>query len=87
MKRFIILLFCICFILLPVGFWQLEYGSTVWGHRFIGASCFLGMFVLMPCFLYHRWKNKNVRDYMLTKDAIERMRDYNDSKKEKSHKS
>jgi hypothetical protein len=34
----------------------------------------------MPIFIFRRWKNKDVKDYMLTKENIEKMRDFNDSK-------
>jgi hypothetical protein len=35
----------------------------------------------MPVFIYHRWKNKNVKDYMLTKENIEKMQDFQKDKK------
>ncbi len=46
------------------------------GHLFIGLGVVFLFFVLMPLFLYHRWKKKDVKDYMLTKENIEKMRDY-----------
>lgn len=51
------------------------------GHLFIGGSMVVGFFVLMPLFIYHRWKDKNVKDYMLTKENIEKMQDYKKDKK------
>ena len=40
----------------------------------------LGLFFFVfPLFSYYRWKNKNVSDYMLKKENIEKMRAYNDS--------
>lgn len=50
------------------------------GDLFIGLSLVLLMFITMPLFIYRRWKNKDVKDYMLTKENIKKMRDFNDSK-------
>jgi hypothetical protein len=35
----------------------------------------------MPLFIYHRWKNRSVKDYMLTKENIKKMQDYQKDKK------
>ena len=51
------------------------------GDLFIGFSVVLLFFVTMPVFIYHRWKNRSVKDYMLTKESIEKMRQYRDDKK------
>lgn len=51
------------------------------GHLIIGLSIVIGFFVLMPLFIYHRWKNRSVKDYMLTKENIEKMREYQKEKK------
>lgn len=50
------------------------------GDLFIGLSLVLLIFITMPIFIFRRWKNKDVKDYMLTKESIKKMRDYNDSK-------
>ena len=50
------------------------------GDLLVGLSLVLLIFITMPIFIYRRWKNKDVKDYMLTKENIEKMRDYNDSK-------
>ncbi len=48
-------------------------------EKFIGFGV-VGLFVIVfPLFSYYRWKNKNVSDYMLNKENIEKMRAYNDS--------
>ena len=48
-------------------------------EKFIGFGV-VGLFVIvLPLFSYYRWKNKNVSDYMLNKENIEKMRAYNDS--------
>jgi len=49
-------------------------------HQFIGYGV-IGLFLfVIPLFTYHRWKGRKVNDYMLTKENIEKMRDYQDKK-------
>lgn len=60
-------------------FLQEENPAT--GDFLIGISVAVSFFITMPVFVYHRWKNKNVKDYMLTKDNIEKMRKYTKDKK------
>ena len=86
MKAFIIILFFSCLALLGLGYWQLNSEHVALGHKLIGSSCLLGMFVLMPCFIYHRWKNKNVKDYMLTDESFKRMREYKGAKEAEKRK-
>jgi len=31
-------------------------------------------FIVFPLFSYHRWKDKNIKDYMLTKENLDKMR-------------
>lgn len=50
------------------------------GNLIIGLSISSLFFVLMPVFIYQRWKNKDVKDYMLTKENIEKMQDYTKEK-------
>ncbi|GEQ85150.1 hypothetical protein ULMS_06580 [Patiriisocius marinistellae] len=51
------------------------------GDLFIGLAVVILFFVWMPTFVYHRWKGKNVQDYMLNKENIEKMRKYTDNNK------
>ena len=41
------------------------------GDLLVGLSLVLLIFITMPIFIYRRWKNKDVKDYMLTKENIE----------------
>ena len=38
--------------------------------------------VVFPLFSYYRWKDKKMADYTLTAENLEKMREYNDSKKD-----
>ena len=41
----------------------------------IGISVVGLFFVWMPLFIYHRWRKRDIKDYMLTKENIDKMRD------------
>jgi hypothetical protein len=40
----------------------------------------------LPLFLYHRWKDKDIRDYTLTEENYERMRNEVEKKKPNKNK-
>jgi hypothetical protein len=42
---------------------------------FIGIAIAGLFFVWMPLFIYHRWRRRSFRDYMLTKENIDKMRE------------
>lgn len=45
-----------------------------YSQKLIGFGV-LGLFlVVFPLFSYYRWKDKNVKDYMLTKENLDKMR-------------
>ena len=75
MKLLIRILLIAVIIGLCVGFYIKSY-DIILGPLIIGISLAVGVFLLMPIFIYHRWKNKSVKDYMLTKENIEKMRQY-----------
>jgi hypothetical protein len=55
----------ICGLVLDVGYSQKLIGFGV-----------LGLFlVVFPLFSYYRWKGKDVKDYMLTKENLDKMRE------------
>jgi membrane protein YdbS with pleckstrin-like domain len=61
----------------------LSIGSILIGYfagfqnseKFIGFGVLGLFFIVFPLFSYHRWKNKDVKDYMLTKENLDKMRD------------
>ncbi|MGB5942683.1 MAG: hypothetical protein WBG71_07355 [Leeuwenhoekiella sp.] len=81
MRNAIIILFIILVITFATGFYIRGTGDVPTGDKVIGLTILVAVFVLMPMFLYHRWKDRKVKDYMLNEENIKRMRDYNDSKK------
>ena len=56
-----------------------EDAST--GDFCIGISVAVFFFLWMPVFIYHRWKNRSVKDYMLSKENIDKMREEGRKKK------
>jgi flagellar biosynthesis protein FliP len=83
MKNIIIILFISVLISLGIGFY-IKAEDEATGNLIIGLALMTAFFILMPLFIYHRWKDRNVKDYMLTKENILKMREYqNEKKKEK----
>jgi hypothetical protein len=86
MRYVIILLFLIAFTLVCYGFY-IKADDLKSGELFIGLGVAVGFFLWMPAFLYHRWKGKSAKDYMLTNDSFKKMREYEANRdKEKQSK-
>lgn len=47
------------------GYYLKNTGITD-GDKWVGIGVLLIAFVLMPLFIYHRYKNKNVKDYLMS---------------------
>lgn len=51
-----------------------------YSEKLIGFGV-IGLFILVfPLFSYYRWKDRNLKDYMLTKENLDKMRE-NQNKK------
>lgn len=81
MKYLIRILFMAVVVLVVVGYYYKNSGDHVTGDTWVGIGILGASFILMPLFIYHRWKNKNVKDYMLTEENLRKMRDFSDSEK------
>lgn len=82
MKYFLTILFISILVALGVGFY-IKTTDEATGNLIIGLSLMAGFFVLMPLFIYHRWKNKDLKDYMLNKENILKMNEFQNGKKKK----
>ncbi len=80
MKYFLTILFISVLIALGIGFY-IKPEDEATGNLIIGLTLMAGFFVLMPLFIYHRWKDRSVKDYMLNKENIEKMHEYQKDKK------
>lgn len=71
MKYLLIFLFVATLGSIAAGFiFELPYSQ-----KLIGFGT-MGLFLLaFPLFSYYRWKDKNFKDYMLTKENLDKMRD------------
>jgi ABC-type antimicrobial peptide transport system permease subunit len=77
MKRLIWFLFITTLVSMLIGLIvELPYSDKLVGFGVIGLCA-----VVFPLFSYYRWKDKKMADYMLTAENLEKMREFNDSKK------
>ena len=77
MKHLIWLLFITTLVSMLIGLIvELPYSDKLVGFGVIGLCA-----VVFPLFSYYRWKDKKMADYMLTPENLEKMREFNDSKK------
>ncbi len=61
----------------------LSFGSILTGflidsefsQKFIGFGVLGIFFIVIPLFSYHHWKGKDVKDYMITKENLDKMRE------------
>ena len=66
----ILILIAIC-----TGFYLRMNDDLILGDRVIGIAVLSAAFILMPIFLYVRWKGKSLKDYTFTKENLDKMRD------------
>lgn len=55
---------------LVAGFWM-QSNQHPLSEKVIGVSVLLILFYLLPLFLYYRYKNKRMEDYILTKEKMD----------------
>ena len=78
MKHLIWFLFITTLVSMLIGLIiELPYSNKLVGFGVIGLCA-----VVFPLFSFYRWKDKKMTDYMLTAENLEKMREYNDSKKD-----
>ena len=62
MKTALRIILVICLILIGAGsYLNLETSGS--GERFVGIGALIFAFVLMPLFIFHRYKNKDLSNY------------------------
>ncbi len=62
-------------IAIGVGFYFRLTERILTGDRIIGISVLVSAFILMPVFLYVRWRGKKLKDYTLSEENLKRMKD------------
>lgn len=77
MKYLIIVLFFLTLFSIIIGF----VIDSEYSQKFIGFGV-LGLFIVVfPLFSYYRWKDRNINDYMLTKENLDKMREHKNNEK------
>ncbi|WP_147678278.1 hypothetical protein [Algibacter pacificus] len=70
MKYLISLLTIAAFTSILLGFFlDVDYSEKLIGFGVMGL-----FFIVFPIFSYHRWKDKDPKDYMLTKENLDKMK-------------
>ncbi len=59
------------------GFYFKWTDDILLGDRIIGIAVLASAFILMPLFLYHRWKGKKLKDYTLSEENLKKMKERN----------
>lgn len=76
-KYITLILFIASFGSILTGF----FSETEYSQKYIGFGV-TGLFLLVfPLFSYYRWKDKDVKDYMITKENLDKMRENQKRKK------
>lgn len=77
MSTFLKILGICILIAIGVGFYYREADQMVLGDRIIGIAVLASSFILLPLFLYHRWKGKRLKDYTLSEENLKKMNERN----------
>ncbi len=77
--KYVILLLFIASVGSIIGGYLIE---TEWSQQLIGGGV-VGLFILViPLFSWYRWKDRSMKDYMLTKENLDKMRGFDERKRD-----
>ena len=80
MKYFLRILFLGIMMSFAYGFYINSSGNTLLGNKIIGFTVLSASFVFMPIFLVYRWKGKRLKDYTLSKENMDKLRNLQQKK-------
>ena len=80
MKYFLRLLFLSILFSLSFGLYVNSAGNTLLGNKIIGFTVLTAAFVFMPIFLVYRWKGKRLKNYTLSKENLDKLRNLDQKK-------
>ena len=66
---FILFMLSLCLI---IGGYLID---TAYREQLIGTGVVVLFILVFPLFSYYRWKDKNLKDYMLTQENLDKMRE------------
>lgn len=75
MNLFMKILGILILIAIGVGFYFRLTDRILTGDRIIGIAVLASAFILMPIFLYVRWRGKKLKDYTLSEENMKKMKD------------
>ena len=75
MKVFILILFFLIKIILSYCLYNKNFIDFTFGERIVGFTVIIAAFIYLPMFLYHRWKGKKLKDYVLSEKNLKKIRD------------
>ena len=71
----------IILIVFLAAFGSMLMGYIIASEKLIGLGVMGLFFVAFPLFAYYRWKDKDIKDYMLTKENLDKMRENSKDKR------
>ena len=74
MKLFLRIFFFSLLTSLIIGFYIKTFENSNEGNKIIGFTVLTAAFIFMPIFLVHRWKGKKLKEYTLSKENLEKLR-------------
>ena len=80
MKYFLRILFLVIITSLAYGFFINSTGNTLLGNKIVGFTVLTAACVFMPIFLVYRWKGKRLKDYTLSKENMDKLRNLDQKK-------
>ncbi len=75
MKIFMKILGIAILIAIAIGFYFRINNDILTGDRIIGIAVLVSAFILMPIFLFIRWRGKKLKDYTLSEDNLKKMKE------------
>lgn len=75
MKKILLIATLLCLSSILYGFFIKDDGQTTNGDFYIGMGTALLFLVIMPVFVFTASKGKKMKDYTLSKENIEKMRE------------
>lgn len=76
--KYLIIIFVLASLgLIITGF----FSETDNSQKLIGFGVVILFVIVFPLFSYYRWKDKSLKDYMLTKENLDKMRESQKRKK------
>jgi hypothetical protein len=74
MKYILYIIFSAILIAISYGYY-IKLDDELFGQKLIGWSVVGFFLVWMPLFMFHRYKNKDMKKYMITDETIKKIKD------------